>query len=168
MASVNNGLVRAKAAGTTTITVKYGKNELTVNVNVTEPVVTLSVNKTQIDLEPGKEAKLTVKEVTTTADGKTTERNVTKNATYKVANGQVASANEGLVKAKNAGTTTITVKYGKNEETVNVTVTAPEVTLTVDQAQIELATGKEAQLTVKEVTTTADGKTTERDVTACC
>ncbi|TQR21381.1 hypothetical protein FG384_03330 [Psychrobacillus vulpis] len=165
VASVSNGLVKAKAVGSTTITVKYGKNEATVNVSVTEPEVTLTTNKTQIDLEPGKESQLTIKEVTTTADGKTTERNVTKNATYKVANGQVASVNEGVVKAKAAGSTTISVKYGKNELTVNVTVTEPEVTLSVDKNQIDLEPGKEAQLSIKEVTTTADGKTTERDVT---
>ena len=74
MASVKNGLVTAKAAGSTTITVKYGKNEVTVNVTVTEPQVTLTANKTQIDLEPGKEAKLTIKEVTTGADGKTKQQ----------------------------------------------------------------------------------------------
>ncbi|WP_082355369.1 S8 family serine peptidase [Bacillus sp. FJAT-22090] len=165
VATVSSGLIKAKAVGSTTITVKYGKNEATVNVTVTEPEVTLTTNKTQIDLEPGKESQLTIKEVTTTVDGKTTERNVTKNATYKVANGQVASVNEGVVKAKATGSSTITVKYGKNELTVNVTVTEPQVTLSVDKTQIDLEPGKEAQLSIKEVTTTADGKTTERDVT---
>ena len=165
VATVSGGLVKAKGVGNTTITVKYGKNELTVNVTVTEPEVTLSIDKTEISLEPGKEAKLKVKEVTTTADGKTTERDVTANATYKVADSKVASVSSGLVRAKAAGNTTITVKYGKNELTVSVTVAEPEVTLSVDSSQINLEPGKEAQLTVKEVTTTADGKTTERNIT---
>lgn len=166
VASVDKGLVRAKNAGNTTITVKYGKNEVPVNVNVTVPEVTLTVNKAQIDLEKGNEEKLVVKEVTTTADGKTTERNVTTAATYKVADTKVVSVKDGVVTAKNPGNTAITVKYGKNEQIVNVTVTEPEVTLSVDQTQIELESGKEVQLTVKELTTTADGKTTERNVTA--
>ena len=163
--SVKNGLVTAKAAGSTTITVKYGKNEVTVNVTVTEPEVTLTANKTQIDLEPGKESQLTIKEVTTAADGKTKKTDVTKSATYKVANGKVVSVKNGLVTAKAAGSTTITVKYGKNELTVNVTVIEPEVTLTVNKTQIDLEPGKEAKLTIKEVTTAADGKTKQSDVT---
>ncbi|KAA0955973.1 S8 family serine peptidase [Sporosarcina sp. ANT_H38] len=165
VASVSNGLVRAKNAGSTSISVKYGGNELTVNVNVTEPVVTLTTNKTDIALEAGKESQLTIKEVTTAADGKTSERNVTQNATFKVADSKVAAVSNGLVRAKAAGETTITVKYGKNEVTVNVIVTEPTVTLTIDQTLLEMEAGKEAQLTVNEVITSADGKTTEKNVT---
>ncbi|MGE7020700.1 S8 family serine peptidase [Solibacillus cecembensis] len=165
VASVTNGLVRAKNEGNTTITVKYGGNELTVDVNVTVPVVTLTTDKTQVELEAGKESKLTIKEITTTADGKTTEKNVTQNATYKVADNKVATVSEGLIRAKAAGETAITVKYGKNELIVNVIVKEPTVTISVDQTQLELGAGQEAQLTVKEVTTSVDGKTTERDVT---
>ena len=166
VATVKNGLVTAKGVGSTTITAKYGKNEVTVNVAVTEPEVTLHVNKPDINLEPGKESQLKITEVTTAADGKTTERNVTTAATYKVADSKVATVTNGLVRAKNAGSTTITAKYGKNEITVSVTVTKPEVTLFTDIAQIDLESGKEAQLTIKEITTTADGKTTERNVTS--
>ncbi len=165
VATVTNGLVTAKGIGNTTITVNYGKNELTINVTVTEPVVTLNVNKPDINLESGKESQLKITEVTTTADGKTTERNVTTAATYKVANKAIATVTEGLVRAKDSGVTTITAKYGKNEVTVNVTVTKPEVTLFTDIAQIDLEPGKEAQLTIKEITTTVDGKTTEKNVT---
>ncbi|QFG01089.1 hypothetical protein PB01_03750 [Psychrobacillus glaciei] len=165
VASVTDGLIRAKAVGSTKITVKHGKNELTVNVTVTEPEVTLTANQTQLDLEPGNEVQLTMKEVTTTVDGKTTERDVTTAATYKVADGKVASVTSGLVKAKAEGNTIITVKYGKNEVTVNVNVKAPVVTLSVNQTKLEMKPGKEIQLTMKEVTTMADGTTTERDVT---
>lgn len=139
--------------------------ETIVNVTVTEPEVTLIVDQTQIELESGKEVQLTVKEVTTTADGKTTERNVTTATTYKVDYNQVALVSSGLVRAKNARTTTITVKYGGKERFVNVTVTEPVVTLSVDPSQLQLQLGKQAQLIVKEVTTTADGNSTEKDVT---
>ncbi len=166
VASVTEGVVRAKNAGSTTITVKYDKKELTVNVNVTQPEVTLVSNATQIDLEPGKEALLKITEVTTSADGKTNEKIVTTAATYKVADGKVVSVTNGVVRAKNPGITAITVKYGSNELTVNVSVTAPEVTLLADTTQIDLEAGKEMQLTIKEVTTTADGTASERDVTS--
>ncbi|TQR15256.1 S8 family serine peptidase [Psychrobacillus lasiicapitis] len=163
VASVTDGVVRAKAAGATTINVSYGKNNLTVNVTVTAPEVSLVVDNTQLDLEAGKEAQLKITEVTT-ANGKTTEKNVTTSATYKVANGQIASVTSGLVRARNAGTTTITVKYGKNEVPVNVTVYAAEVSLVADQTQIDLELGKEVLLNIKEVTT-LNGTTTEKDVT---
>jgi hypothetical protein len=166
VASVTStGIVRAESVGSTTVTVKYGNNEITVNVKVAEPVVTLSVNKTQVDLEPGKELQLTVKELTISLDGKTTEKNVTKAATYTVENGKVASVTDGLIRAKAVGATKITVKHGKNELTVNVNVTEPIVTLVANETKIDLEVGKEAQLIFKEVTTTADGKTTEKDVT---
>ncbi|MFJ8064785.1 S8 family serine peptidase [Psychrobacillus sp. NPDC096426] len=166
VATVKNGVIRAIGGGTTTIIAKYGKNEVTVNVTVTAPQETLVVNKTEVELEPGKEAKLTVKLVTTKADGKTTERNVTSNATYTVENGQVASVTDGVVKAKNAGTTTITVKYGNSEALVNVSVKAPGLTLVADKTEIELEPGKEAKLKITEIKTTPDGKTTEKNVTA--
>lgn len=166
VATVNKGLITAKGVGSTTITAKYGKNEVTINVTVAEPQVTLSVNKPDISLESGKESQLKIMEVTTTVDGKTSERNVTTAATYKVADKAIATVTDGLVKAKNAGSTTITAKYGKNEITVNVTVTKPEVTLFTDISQIDLEPGKESQLTIKEITTTVDGKTTEKNVTS--
>ncbi|QUG40575.1 S8 family serine peptidase [Psychrobacillus sp. INOP01] len=54
-----------------------------------------------------------------------TVKDVTKDATYTVADPKVATVTDGLVTAKAAGKTTITVKYGGNEKTVNVTVTNP-------------------------------------------
>ncbi|MEK3978670.1 S8 family serine peptidase [Psychrobacillus sp. FSL K6-2836] len=54
-----------------------------------------------------------------------TVKDVTKEATYTVADPKVVTVTEGLVTAKAAGQTTITVKYGDNEKTVNVTVTNP-------------------------------------------
>lgn len=166
VATVKNGLVTAKEAGSTTILVKYGKNELTVNVTVIKPTVTLTANKTQLDLEPQKEAQLVIKEVVTGADGKAKQTDVTNFAEYKVANTKVTSVSKtGLVRAKNEGNTTVTVKYGGNELTVDVNVIVPVVTLEVDKTHVELVAGKEANLKVKEITTTADGNQTERNVT---
>lgn len=170
VATVTNGLVTAVAEGSTTITITHGENSVIVNVTVTAseviiPGVILTADQTQIDLVPGEKAQLTIKEITTTADGKITEKDVTKSTKYKVASSKVASVKNGLVTAEKAGTTTITATYGKNQVTINVTVTEPEVTLTADQTQLDLAKGTQAQLTIKEVTTAADGTTTEKDVT---
>ncbi|MEG0473052.1 MAG: hypothetical protein RR588_12025, partial [Solibacillus sp.] len=165
VATVKNGLITAKNAGTTTVTVKYGKNELLVNVTVTEPGVTLTANKTQFDLELGKEAKMVIKEVTTAADGTPKQKDVTKAATYTVADNEIVSVTNGLIVSKNPGSTVITVKYGKNELTVGVTVTERGVTLTTNKTDIILETGKESQLTIKEVTTPPNGKPKETNVT---
>ena len=94
---------------------------------------------------------------------------MTSKATYVVADETVATVVGGLVTAVGDGTTTITISYGKNEVTVNVTVKVPVVeepvvTLEIDQAQVETSIGKEVMVKISEITT-FDGKTTEQDVT---
>lgn len=182
VAKVTNGLVTAVGEGSTTITITHAENEVTVQVTVKEPVVEpgvkLIASLTDVELESGKQVQLMITEVTTRADGNTTEKDVTKPSKYEVADKNVVSVKNGLVTAKNAGSTTITVKNGKNELTINVTVTepggsdpteptdpVPTVTLSVDQTKLELQAKEKVQLVVKEVTTAADGTTTEKDVT---
>ncbi|MFJ7825437.1 S8 family serine peptidase [Psychrobacillus sp. NPDC096623] len=129
VATVTNGLVTAVGKGTTTITVSYGGNEVSVNVTVKapvvkEPVVTLEIDQSQVETTPGKDVKVTIKEVTT-FDGKTTEKDVTKIATYNVAHNNVASVKDGVVKGKGPGKTTVTVAYGEYTLTFDVTVVNP-------------------------------------------
>ncbi|MER2076621.1 S8 family serine peptidase [Psychrobacillus psychrotolerans] len=129
IATVKNGVVTAVAEGTTTITVSYGKNEVIVNITVkapvvVEPVVTLTIDQDQIETRPGKEVKVKITEVTT-VDGKTTEKDVTNLASYKVTKNNVASVNAGVVKGKGPGETTVTVTYGKHTLTFDVTVVNP-------------------------------------------
>lgn len=136
---------------------------------VVEPVVTLSVNPTELDLTAGKTAQLAVTETTTPAEGDATEEDVTSKATYVVADENVATVVNGLVTAVAEGTTTITVSHGENEATVAITVKAPVVeqpvvTLEIDQAQVETRIGKEVTVKITEVTT-LNGETTEKDVT---
>ncbi|MER2114662.1 MAG: S8 family serine peptidase, partial [Solibacillus isronensis] len=125
---------------------------------VVEPVVTLSVNPTELDLTAGETAQLAVTETTTPAEGDATEEDVTSKATYVVADENVATVVNGLVTAVAEGTTTITVSHGENEATVTVTVKAPVVeepvvTLEIDQAQVETRIGKEVTVKITEVTT---------------
>ncbi|MFJ5768842.1 S8 family serine peptidase [Psychrobacillus sp. NPDC093180] len=165
VASVKNGLVTAKNAGTTTITANYGEKEVSIPVTVTEEIVKLVVNKESINLETGKEVQLKITEETTKVNGNTKKVDVTKAATYK-STGDIVSVNNGLVTAIKAGTTTITATYGNNEVQVDVTVTEPVVKLTVNKTQLDLKLDKEAKLTIKEVITSADGKTKQTDVTS--
>ena len=103
------------------------ENNLTVNVNVAAPEVTLVADNTQIELEAGKEVRIAIKEVTTTPDGTATERDVTAAAKYTPGDKALITVNSGLVRAKKAGNTTITVKYGKNELTLNVNITEASI-----------------------------------------
>ncbi|SDM39423.1 PA domain-containing protein [Psychrobacillus sp. OK028] len=83
--------------------------------------VTLAIDQAQVEMKIGKEVKVKITEVTT-IDGKTTEKDVTKLATYKVANDKIASVKAGVVKGKGQGKTTITVTYGEHTLTFDVTV----------------------------------------------
>ncbi len=131
--TVTKGVVTAVAEGSTTITVSYGENEVTVEVTVTdevvvpEPVVTLTVDKTNLNITTGSNSQITVKQVTTPQDSEATEKDVTKEATYVVANDKVATVAKGLVTAKAKGTTTVTVSYGGKNVTVNVSVADPVI-----------------------------------------
>ncbi|MFF2753534.1 S8 family serine peptidase [Psychrobacillus sp. NPDC058041] len=134
------------------------------------PVVTLSVDQTDLKLSTGETTQLAVTETTKPANGESTNEDVTAKATYVVADENIATVSNGLVTALSEGSTTVTISYGGNEVTVNVKVTKPVVvepvvTLTVDKPQLKLKPSEEAQVTIKEVTTTADGKVTEKDVT---
>lgn len=179
IATVTNGLVTAVGEGSTTITVSYGENDVTVNVSVTKPVVvdpepgttTITVNPAQLNIKTGDTEQLTVTEYTTSEEGDTTNADVTAEATYVSADESIATVSDGLVTAVGEGSTTIAVSYGENEVvSVNVTVTnpivdpEPVVTLAVDPAQLNLKTGETAPFKVTE-TTTIEGESTDVDVT---
>ncbi|PKH10551.1 S8 family serine peptidase [Planomicrobium sp. MB-3u-38] len=127
VASVENGLVTANAAGTTAITISYGGNETTVTVTVTAPEpepednTTLSVNKEELTIN-GKKGKVVVWQETVLPNGKTKKSNVTKDAVYTVADASILSVTDGLITAKKSGKTTITISYEGDEVTVEVTV----------------------------------------------
>ncbi|MFJ7978759.1 hypothetical protein ACIQ1D_00380 [Lysinibacillus xylanilyticus] len=91
---------------------------------IEEPKVTLEIDQAQVETGIGKEATVKITEVTT-FDGKTTEKDVTKLATYEVANDKIATVKAGAVKGKGQGNTTITVTYGKHTLTFDVLVVKP-------------------------------------------
>lgn len=124
VATVSNGVVTALAEGTTTITIAYGGNEVTVNVTVTETPKndgSLSVNKPELTIKAGAKGKVVVTALVE-KKGKLKKENVTKDAAYTVADSSIASVSDGLISAKKKGSTTITISYGGNEVTVDLTV----------------------------------------------
>lgn len=91
----------------------------------TEPTVTLEIDQANVETRVGKEVQVKITEVTT-VDGKTTTKDVTKSATYKVANDKIASVKAGAVKGKGqGGHTTITATYNNQSVTFNVHVVKP-------------------------------------------
>ncbi|WP_318618207.1 S8 family serine peptidase [Sporosarcina sp. YIM B06819] len=123
--TIEKGKVRAVGVGTTTITVSHKGLEETVEV-VVKPLVTLSVDTTDLSIEKGKTATIKVTETTTiTIEGEHSIDDVTAEAAYAVADNSIVTVDKGVITAKAAGTTTITITHGDNTKTVNVTVTNP-------------------------------------------
>ncbi|SDM36787.1 Ig-like domain (group 2) [Psychrobacillus sp. OK028] len=166
-----NGLITAKASGKTEITVKYEGLTAVVNVEVVEKdIISVKLNKNKLNLNVADTDKLVVTETTTTADGKSTEKDVTNQATFTSNNEEVVTVESGIVTAIGAGETIIAVEYnGEKLGEVTVTVTEKQtpnvITLAVDKTELSLTTGATSQLTVKKVTTPEDGEPTEVDVT---
>ena len=138
-----------------------------------EPGVTLTVNQENITIEEGKTATVTVTETTVDEDGTKEEVDVTSEATYEVENEEVVSVDKGVITGKAVGTSKITITYGENSVTVNVTVKdsgenplEPGVTLSVDRESISIEKGKTATVTVTEATVDEDGTKEEVDVTS--
>lgn len=133
-----------------------------------EPVVSLSVEPESVELEEGEEASVVVTQTTTIGD-ETTEEDVTALADYTVADESIASVDAGVITGIAAGETTVTISYGGNKATVDVTVTEAdseaEVSLEVNKDIVLVEKGMTEQVIITEVTT-IDGETTERDVTA--
>lgn len=125
IASVQAGVITGKEAGETTVTITYGENSVTVAVTVVkgepepEKTVTLKADKEVFLINVGKTDNVKITEVTTIGN-ETTEKDVTAQATYKVANEKVATVKDGVILGKAAGITEIIVTYGEN--TVKLTV----------------------------------------------
>jgi len=97
----DTGVVTAKAIGTATVKVTVGDISATCKITVTQPVTSISLNKTSLSLEAWDTEKLTVSVSPSTAENK--------EIVWSTSNGKVASVDDaGLVTAHTKGTATIT------------------------------------------------------------
>lgn len=99
-----------------------GSAEFEIEQEGEEPIVSLSVEPESVEVKEGEQTTVTVTQKTTVGD-KVTEEDVTALAEYTVADESVARAEAGVITGLAAGETTVTISYGGNEVTVNVTVT---------------------------------------------
>ena len=117
VATVSNGVVTAKKAGTATITATAGYEDAICKVTVTEKSISVdsvSLNKTFLTLEVGGTEMLTATVLPSNATDKTVSWRISDPSVVMVINGEVT--------AKKAGTTTITAIAGSKSATCEVTV----------------------------------------------
>ncbi|WP_342542151.1 S8 family serine peptidase [Paenisporosarcina sp. FSL H8-0542] len=161
--TVSEGVVTAVAEGSTTITVSYGGKEVAVAVTVTdevvvpEPVVSLAPNKAAVELIVDGTEQITISK-TVKEEGKAdVTTDVTADATYEIENDSIATVEKGLVTAKAAGKTNVTVQFEGHTTTFEVTVTEevvepePVVSLSVNPKSVDLPVSGKKQITVEQV-----------------
>jgi len=155
VATVQNGTVTAKSAGTATITVTSadGNKKATCAVTVTTPVSSVSLNKPSLSLNVGSSETLTA----TVSPGNATNKNVS----WATSNSAVATVQNGTVTAKSAGTATITVTTadGNKKATCAVTVTLPVSSVSLNKPSLSLTVGATETLTATVSPSNATNKT---------
>ncbi len=136
VATVENGVVKAVNAGSATITVTTADGGKTAScavtvVNPTVSVTGVSLNKTT--------AKMTVGDSETLTAAVAPSNATNKSVTWKSSNAEVATVENGVVKAVKAGTATITVTTvdGGKTASCEVTVERDEMPYTVNSFETE-------------------------------
>ena len=132
-----NGTVTAKKAGSAVITVTAGG--LTANVNITVANAGITVKAQSKTIYTGGKKTTTIN---------VAKNGITAKAKFTSSNKKVATVNaKGVVTAKKAGKTTITVKAGKYTKKVTITVKKPSLKLVKSSATIKK--GKTVAIKVK-------------------
>ena len=139
IATVSNGIVTAKRAGSTKIVVTSSEGNKTdtciVTVNNFIPVTGLTLSSTALKLEPGKTEKSTAT---------ITPANATVNTvTWITSNAQVATVENGVITALKVGTAVISAisNQGNKVATCIVTVSVQPTTITLNHTTLELEEG---------------------------
>ena len=152
-----NGLVKAVAKGTATITAtaKDGSGvSASCTVTVKQPVTKITLNKTALSLMKGKTFTLTATASPDSANNKA--------VTWKSSNTKIATVDtKGLVKAVAKGTATITAtaKDGSGvSASCKVTVKQPVTKITLNKTALSLMKGKTNTLTATAAPASANNK----------
>jgi uncharacterized protein YjdB len=157
IATVDGGKVTAVKEGEATITANVGEKEATCKVTVKKGVVaveSVTLNKTELALEPGASETLTA----TVAPDNATEKTVT----WSTSNAEVATVEDGKVTAVKEGEATITAKAGEKEATCKVRVKKGVVaveSVTLNKTELELEPGASETLTAAVAPDNATDKT---------
>ena len=155
-------LVVILAAGITlNAQVTKASDKKTSDVAVDQKVTVMTLDPKEMTLTIGEVRKITIKEDTKTADGKSSSGVEAAIATtWKSSNEKVAIVEkDGMVKAIAEGKVTITATAGNKQGKCEVLVQKPKtVAMTLDPKEMTLKPGETRKITIKEDTKTADGK----------
>lgn len=137
VATVANGVVTAKAAGSATITATAGGKSAACTVTVKAAEQKPTATPTPV-VTPGITAKVAQVYVGKKATVKVTKTKVTGTAKFTSSNKKIATVNsKGVVTGKKAGKAVITVKVGKYKAKVTVNVKKPSFKLTKSSAKLK-------------------------------
>ena len=162
VATVKNGTVLAKGAGTATITAMVNGKKATCAVTVKKkeiPLQSISLNNTSLKLEKGQTDTLKV----TYSPSNTTDN---KDITWTSSDETIATVKNGVVTAVSDGTATITAAVGKKSASCKIKVYTPvpleSITLSEQNLNWDITLQDETTLTVTydPVYTTDDKKVT--------
>ncbi len=162
IATVNNGLITAKAVGVAiiTVTTQDGNYTATCLVNVGPQTVRttgVTLDKSTLSMEVDGTYQL----VATVLPQNATNRNVT----WTTSNGSIATVNNGLVTAKAVGTTTITVTTVDGGYTATCLVTVSAKTVRVTGVTLNKTTlAMEANSTFQLIATVLPANATNQNV----
>ncbi len=159
VATVSNGTITAKAAGTATITAKTVNNKTaTCTVTVTNPTVnptSISLSKSSLSLTVGASQTITATVLPSDATDKT--------VTWTSSNTSVATVSNGKITAKAEGSATITARTtnGKFKSCI-VTVTNPTInptSISLSKTSLSLTVGASQTITATVLPSDATDKT---------
>ena len=143
VATVENGIVTAVAAGTATITATAGEKTATCNITVTVPVDGITINFKKITVEKGDEFSVGYKISPEDATDKT--------VTWTSSDEEVVTVDgDGNVKALADGEAIITAKAGTKEATCTINVVTTEV---VDGVKVRMTYVDGTNCVLKDQTT---------------
>ncbi|MCP1312401.1 Ig-like domain-containing protein [Paenibacillus tyrfis] len=155
IAQVEKGSITSLAQGKVTITAKYGGKNVSIPVEIGS-VLDLVPNKRYLPMKKG--GKFQIQLMAKMADG--TTKDVSNKAQWKSGNYKLVEVEDGLIKAIDSGSTSITVTFGGKSVTIPIDIDKIKY-LKTDVVSIKLKSSETTK--VKALATFLDG--TEEDVT---
>ena len=139
VADVYDGTITAIAPGTATITAECSGKKAECKVTVIIPVTGISLDKSELTVAVGENATL---------KATITPSNATNNTiTWTSSNADVATVDNGTVRALKAGTTTVTAECNGKKAECKITVIVPVSGITLEKTELSIAIGETATLT---------------------
>ncbi|ATF14207.1 Ig-like domain-containing surface protein [Brevibacillus brevis X23] len=134
IATVYNGVVTAKKAGSTFVTAKYNGDKVSIRVTVSKAEI-LEANRSEINLKKGKKSTISLKYADKTLAGS--------KADWRSEDKSIATVDDGEIKAVSSGSTIITAEYRgqKVEIEVNVGQSNSDGKLEADVSRLKMEKG---------------------------